>query len=347
MSGGLLLKRSERRDDHDVDDDGNATTVMDSPSAAPRRALNRSRQPTVTMTTSTLRAPPTPPRTDAMRTPSTERPKYGLSHDSDVWREVLSQPGQRRHRTAPPKGLDRESGVFFSNARSYGLINQSFMVGEATPRSTSQRSGMAVSCHFCCCWLIACCCCCCFCVFFFSLCAGEEEEEEKETNLFFFSFFLLYFFIIFSQSSRKVRKTPMSDPVARYASHKQAWSRNIFLTSGSSKRPYSFRGVTGGGDESAGVDGSVSMSPFTHKPPTILKKKKAGYVVPTNKRRDNVRGDIRTKMKMVRMMAAQAGKRGGVRGASRAKQPSTFKIPSSKKRQALRWQIRSKMLSPA
>ena len=157
----------------------------------------------------------------------------------------------------------------------------------------------------------------------------------------------------------------MSDPVARYASHKQAWSRNIFLTSGSSKRPYSSRGVmmrsssgmnssgmNNGGmtQSSVGVGSTLADGPFstsTLKRSTMLKKKKTGYVVPTNKRRDNVRSDIRTKMKMVRMMAAQAGKRGGARGASRAKQPSTFKIPSSKKRQALRWQIRSKMLSPA
>ena len=181
------------------------------------------------------------------------------------------------------------------------------------------------------------------------------------------------------QARRKSRKTPMSDPVARYAAHKQAWKRNIFLTQGSHRRPYkspvaSVRrnadlaqpyssadggfgedtvvgsGATGTGRATSRTSMAVSPSAPAHHHSRgsgggIRKAKQ--YVVPTNKRRDGVRGDIRTKMRMVRLMEAQAGKRGGNRGASRAKTPSTFRVPSSKKRQALRWDIRAKMLSPA
>jgi hypothetical protein len=150
----------------------------------------------------------------------------------------------------------------------------------------------------------------------------------------------------------------MSDPVARYASHKQAWSRNIFLNSGASRRPYTpIRGSKNAGVRHNAVVSSLSFNGNRCDSSTNIsisgatkkknKKKKGAFVVPTNKRRDDVRNDIRSKMRMVRMMAAQAGKRGGNRGASRAKQPSSFRIPSSKKRQALRWEIRGKMLSPA
>ena len=158
----------------------------------------------------------------------------------------------------------------------------------------------------------------------------------------------------------------MSDPVARYASHKQAWSRNIFLKHGSSKRPYTPKAKANrrvaASPSSIDLGVTLKLSPSSPSAPTVdqrtlsavgggavakRKKKKKGFVVPTNKRRDGVRSNIRSKMRMVRTMAAQAGKRGGNRGASRAKQPSTFRIPSSKKRQALRWEIRGKMLSPA
>mgnify|MGYP006102419609 CR=1 FL=1 len=170
--------------------------------------------------------------------------------------------------------------------------------------------------------------------------------------------------LLLVQTRRKMRKTPMSDPVARYASHKQAWSRNIFLKHGSSKRPYTPKAKSNrrvaASPSSIDLGVTLKLSPSSPSSPTVdqrslsavgivakRKKKKKGFVVPTNKRRDGVRSNIRSKMRMVRTMAAQAGKRGGNRGASRAKQPSTFRIPSSKKRQALRWEIRGKMLSPA
>ena len=155
-----------------------------------------------------------------------------------------------------------------------------------------------------------------------------------------------------SQARRKRRKTPMSDPVARYASHANAWKKNIFLNHGSKKRPYgAVRGRHGGSRmRASSVSHKGSGAAIIRQSRTTSsssRKMRSKFVVPTNKRRDDVRGDIRLKMKMMRKMAAQAGKRGGIRGASRAKTPNSFRIPSSKKRANLCWEVRAKMLSPA
>ena len=356
------------------DESQQTNMMMESPSANTNN-LNQYQRRTETMSTSNMTtnnmygrvAPPTPPRhrtnsDEVARTPSDAKSTTygGLSHDSDAWREVMNS--ERRPRTAPPQGLDRESGIW-SNTRSY-LINESYMVGEAPPRPTTQRSGMSVSNDHICTLIIEHLDIWCLFLVFFSFCLISLFLFSL---LFFFKIFLnlfINFFVClqnkilysFIQSRRKMRKTPMSDPVARYASHKQAWSRNIFLTSGSSRRRFTPRrsarsnsnttSDTHRENHSVATTSGICSSPSMSKS-TILKKKKKKYVVPTNKRRDDVRGNIRSKMKMVRMMEAQAGKRGGDRGASRAKQPSQFRIPSSKKRQALRWQIRGKMLSPA
>lgn len=149
----------------------------------------------------------------------------------------------------------------------------------------------------------------------------------------------------------------MSDPVARYASHANAWKKNIFLNHGSNKRPYGAAGrvgsrqrrftpSTGGSPSGASI---IRRSRVSSKMSTSSssRKMRSKFVVPTNKRRDDVRSNIHLKMKMVRTMAAQAGRRGGNRGASRAKTPNSFRIPSSKKRASLCWEVRAKMLSPA
>jgi hypothetical protein len=89
-------------------------------------------------------SPPTPPRSsnttnisyNNVVTPTTA---YASSHDSEAWREVMNS--ERRPRTAPPRGLDRESGIW-STTKSY-VMNQSYMVGEAPTQS--QRSGITVS----------------------------------------------------------------------------------------------------------------------------------------------------------------------------------------------------------
>jgi hypothetical protein len=121
-------------------------TMMESPSATTKTFQRTS--PTLPGSSAYERVvPPTPPRdrkhTAGISTPGGNKATYGggLSHDSDAWREVMNS--ERRPRTAPPKGLDRESGIW-SNTPSY-LINQSYMVGEAPPRPTTQRFGMTVS----------------------------------------------------------------------------------------------------------------------------------------------------------------------------------------------------------
>jgi hypothetical protein len=226
------------------------------------------------------------------------RSRSGLSHDSDAWRRM----SERRPRTAPPQGLDSESAVWSNQQQNAIFANQSYMVGEPTPRP--QRGGQR-------------------------------------------------------NARRKRHKTPMSDPVARYASHASAWKKNIFLNHGSNKRPYgAAQGrVVGsrrlrqsaartGGDASPASSGA-SIIRQSRTTSSSSRKMRAKFVVPTKKRRDDVRTSIHLKMKMVRTMAAQAGKRGGNRGASRAKTPNSFRIPSSKKRANLCWEVRAKMLSPA
>ena len=63
------------------------------------------------------------------------RSRSGLSHDSDAWRRM----SERRPRTAPPKGLDSESAVWSNQQQNAIFSNQSYMVGEPTPRP--QRGG--------------------------------------------------------------------------------------------------------------------------------------------------------------------------------------------------------------
>jgi hypothetical protein len=94
-------------------------------------------------------SPPTPPRSRTSfitRTPTHHQHSYpASSQDSDTWREVMQEQQRRcdsRPRTAPPQGLDRESGMVWSTTKSY-VMNQSYMVGEAPARP--QRSGMTVS----------------------------------------------------------------------------------------------------------------------------------------------------------------------------------------------------------
>ena len=58
------------------------------------------------------------------------RSRSGLSHDSDAWRRI----SERRPRTAPPKGLDSESAVWSNQHQNAIFANQSYMVGEPTPR---------------------------------------------------------------------------------------------------------------------------------------------------------------------------------------------------------------------
>mgnify|MGYP001064747630 CR=1 len=150
----------------------------------------------------------------------------------------------------------------------------------------------------------------------------------------------------------------MSDPVARYASHANAWKKNIFLNYGSTKRPYgAARGRVAGSRRlrqtparagaASPISSGASIIRQSRTTSSSSRKMRAKFVVPTKKRRDDVRSSIHLKMKMVRTMAAQAGKRGGSRGASRAKTPNSFRIPSSKKRANLCWEVRAKMLSPA
>ncbi len=268
------------------------------------------------------------------------RSRSGLSHDSDAWRRM----SERRPRTAPPQGLDSESAVWSNQQQNAIFANQSYMVGEPTPRP--QRGGQRnVSIFPLPSYLSG--------TIFPSACFASLPLAHRPRAPTF------PLRSILTQARRKRHKTPMSDPVARYASHASAWKKNIFLNHGSNKRPYgAAQGrVVGsrrlrqsaariGGDAGPASSGA-SIIRQSRTTSSSSRKMRAKFVVPTKKRRDDVRTSIHLKMKMVRTMAAQAGKRGGNRGASRAKTPNSFRIPSSKKRANLCWEVRAKMLSPA